>query len=149
MKARKALRHAFITAYLNASLVNAVREVRRGDEFDMEPVWGASRANLSWSALKDLVRDALDFIDMDHVCDVSGNLLAILSATRHPQNGSVALYAQAGHDFSLTRNRHGSGFWDGGWPEPWASLFTADAHAYGPFTLSIPLDGDKYEYLEG
>ena len=32
---------------------------------------------------------------------------------------------QAGHDFCLSRNRHGAGFWDGGWgselPEPFAS----------------------------
>ena len=33
--------------------------------------------------------------------------------------------SQAGHDFCLSRNRHGAGFWDGGWgselPEPFAS----------------------------
>ena len=33
--------------------------------------------------------------------------------------------SRAGHDFCLSRNRHGAGFWDGGWgselPEPFAS----------------------------
>jgi hypothetical protein len=38
---------------------------------------------------------------------------------------------RAGHDLWLTRNRHGAGFWDGGWPEPFASRATAWAHAYG------------------
>jgi hypothetical protein len=27
--------------------------------------------------------------------------------------------AQAGHDFWLTRNGHGAGFWDGDWDEPY------------------------------
>jgi len=27
--------------------------------------------------------------------------------------------AQAGHDFWLTRNGHGAGFWDGDWPDGW------------------------------
>src|SRR5208337_2249077 len=29
--------------------------------------------------------------------------------------------AQAGHDFWLTRNGHGAGFWDGDWTEPAAT----------------------------
>ena len=41
----------------------------------------------------------------------------------------------AGHDFALTRNRHGAGFWDGGWKEPSASVLTKNAHAYGDFEL--------------
>jgi hypothetical protein len=28
--------------------------------------------------------------------------------------------AQAGHDFWLTRNGHGAGFWDGDWSDPYA-----------------------------
>jgi hypothetical protein len=40
-------------------------------------------------------------------------------------------YERAGHDFWLTRNRHGSGFWDGDWPEPWAAQLTKAAHAFG------------------
>lgn len=39
--------------------------------------------------------------------------------------------ARAGHDFWLTRNRHGAGFWDGDYPEPAAHLLTEAAHAWG------------------
>lgn len=37
----------------------------------------------------------------------------------------------AGHDFWLTRNRHGAGFWDGEWQEPAASILTLASEAYG------------------
>jgi len=42
---------------------------------------------------------------------------------------------RAGHDFWLTRNRHGAGFWDGDWPEPAATVLTDAAHVYGEVNL--------------
>lgn len=38
--------------------------------------------------------------------------------------------AQAGHDFCLTRNRHGAGFWDGGWPR-YGNALTKMSKPYG------------------
>lgn len=38
---------------------------------------------------------------------------------------------QAGHDFWLTRNRHGAGFWDDGWPEDAEKTLTDLAHSFG------------------
>lgn len=45
---------------------------------------------------------------------------------------------QAGHDFWLTRNRHGAGFWDRGdyWPNGGKDL-TDWAHAYGSADLYV------------
>lgn len=37
---------------------------------------------------------------------------------------------RAGHDFWLTRNGHGAGFWDGDWPEPYADQLTKAAKAF-------------------
>ena len=48
---------------------------------------------------------------------------------------------QAGHDFLLTRQHAGSGYWDGDWPEPAATRLTAAAHKFGEFTLYIGDDG--------
>lgn len=48
---------------------------------------------------------------------------------------------RAGHDFWLTRNRHGAGFWDGDWPEPYAKQLTDMAHAYGSVDLYVGDDG--------
>ena len=39
-------------------------------------------------------------------------------------------YASAGHDFFLTRNRHGAGFWDRG-DLPCCKRLTDAAHVYG------------------
>jgi len=47
-------------------------------------------------------------------------------------------WARAGRDFFLTRNRHGAGFWDGGWEH--ARELTEAAHNYGEAQLSIGTD---------
>jgi hypothetical protein len=51
----------------------------------------------------------------------------------------------AGRDFWLTRNGAGAGFWDGGWPEPYASALTAAAEAAGPAEIYLGDDGRIYQ----
>jgi hypothetical protein len=51
--------------------------------------------------------------------------------------------AAAGHDFWLTRNRHGAGFWDRGLGKV-GDLLTTDAHAYGGVDLYVGDDGKIY-----
>lgn len=41
------------------------------------------------------------------------------------------------HDFWLTRNHHGAGFWDGDYPEPIATQLTDLAHSFGECDLYI------------
>lgn len=53
-------------------------------------------------------------------------------------------YGRAGHDFWLTRNGHGCGFWDGDWPEPYAQALTDAAEAFGGSDLYIGDDGQIY-----
>ncbi len=56
---------------------------------------------------------------------------------------------RAGHDFWLTRNRHGAGFWDGDWPEPQATELTNGAREYGEFDLYLgdpDEDGERMIY---
>jgi hypothetical protein len=48
--------------------------------------------------------------------------------------------SQAGHDFWLTRNRHGAGFWDRGLGETGDKL-TEAAHAFGEAILYLDDDG--------
>jgi len=47
----------------------------------------------------------------------------------------------AGHDFWLTRNHHGCGFWDGDWKEPAATELTNLAHSFGECNLYVGDDG--------
>lgn len=48
--------------------------------------------------------------------------------------------AAAGHDFCLTRNGHGAGFFDGDWPEPEGSKLTEDSRPYGTQGVMVYLD---------
>lgn len=58
----------------------------------------------------------------------------------HPDNAKHAYddFELAGHDFFLTRNGHGAGFWDGDWAYGKDEL-TAIAESFGP---SEPYAGD-------
>lgn len=53
--------------------------------------------------------------------------------------------AEAGHDFWLTRNGHGSGFWDGDWPEAEAERLTEASKEFGEFSLYVGDDEKIYE----
>ena len=44
---------------------------------------------------------------------------------------------QAGHDFWLTRNHHGAGFWDGDYPKEIGKRLTDAAHAFGEVHLYV------------
>jgi hypothetical protein len=48
------------------------------------------------------------------------------------------------HDFWLTRNHHGAGFWDGDYPEPLATTLTNLAHSFGEQNLYVGDDGKFY-----
>lgn len=50
----------------------------------------------------------------------------------------------AGHDFWLTRNGHGCGFWDGDWKEPAGERLTKASEAFGEVDLYIGDDGLIY-----
>ena len=51
---------------------------------------------------------------------------------------------RAGHDFWLTRNHHGAGFWDGDYPEDIGDQLTVASHAYGEVDLYFGDDGRIY-----
>jgi len=59
-------------------------------------------------------------------------------------DGSWSNAAQAGHDFWLTRNGHGSGFWDGDWSEPYGEMLSNGSKAYGEFQIYLGDDGLIY-----
>lgn len=55
----------------------------------------------------------------------------------HPDCEGSAWNAAA-HDFILTRNGHGTGFWDTGrWHEPWATKLTTLAESFGALNCYI------------
>lgn len=54
--------------------------------------------------------------------------------------------SEAGHLFWLTRNRHGSGFWDADIPQSQQDALTKAAHAFGESVLYTTEDGQIYLY---
>lgn len=53
---------------------------------------------------------------------------------------------QVAHDFWLTRNRHGAGFWDGDYPDDIGDKLTDLAHTYGEKHLeSKKISDEKWE----
>jgi hypothetical protein len=61
-------------------------------------------SNIDSESLETIKQDCISFL----------NLAEKLIQTE-PNSFEGSPYAQAGHDFWLTRNRHGAGFWDGKW----------------------------------
>jgi len=49
--------------------------------------------------------------------------------------------AKAGHDFWLTRNHHGAGFWDGEWPET-GDILSRASDSFGASDIYV---GDDYK----
>lgn len=50
------------------------------------------------------------------------------------------------HDFWLTRNRHGAGFWDGDYPDELGKRLTDAAHQFGESEVYVGDDGQLYLY---
>lgn len=53
-------------------------------------------------------------------------------------------YKAAGHDFFLTRNGYGAGFWDGDWEEPAATDLTKLSKSFRTQTPYVGDDGEIY-----
>ncbi len=52
--------------------------------------------------------------------------------------------SRAGHDFWLTRNGHGAGFWDGDWQTEVGEKLTKASEKFGEFHLYVGDDGKIY-----
>lgn len=113
---------AFTRAYIAALLWSELDDTT-GEHFDEH--YDAS--NLSPSALESITTDCSVF--QRHNADL------LERAGDDVQNG---------HDFLLTRNRHGSGFWDHDYDASVSGLLTADAHRYAETNLFCGDDGQLY-----
>lgn len=126
----------FFDAYVRAALWST------NDERDES---GGSPLDLNYGP-EDIDGETLDKMLTD--CDAfwTANEPTIRAAQQHnaetdPDKWANTETNDAGHDFWLTRNRHGAGFWDGDWPEPQATTLTDAAHAFGPIDLYVGDDG--------
>lgn len=94
-------------------------------------------------------KDGRDDVPMDRdfsATDVAPETLEVMAAecrvfqeTNRPLFGGRS--SEAGHDFWMTRNGHGSGFWDGDWPSYEGNVLSEAARRAGGYTLFIGDDG--------
>lgn len=56
-------------------------------------------------------------LDQEALASIVGDCGTFLALIPPGILTTVGQYRQAGHDFLLTRNSHGAGFWDGDWDE--------------------------------
>ena len=61
-----------------------------------------------------------------------------------PGGVGCTVMSYAGHDFWLTRNGHGCGYWDGDWPKGIGVGLDKLAHKFGEFDLFVGDDGLIY-----
>ena len=113
----------FTTAYVEAALWSSTdnSDDRGGDPLDAN--YGLE--DIAPESLACILADCEAF-QRDHADDISGDV------------------ERAGHDFWLTRNHHGAGFWDGDWDDEVGERLTEASHAYGSLDLYVGDDGLIY-----
>lgn len=116
---------SFVDAYLEAALWASPV----GDNEQPLDNQGYTIQDFAQKAVDEAVKDSNDFIRANE------RLLT-----------SVGTMEQHGHDFWLTRNHHGAGFWDRGYGNV-GKLLTKSAHTYGE--LFAYAGDDKKIYFEG
>lgn len=99
-------------------------------------VWDEESDDFSGSAsITDLTDDALGTLVHDAADFEAANRMHLDAANEMGYDDE-----QLGHDFWLTRNRHGAGFWDRGLGDLGAIL-TDKAHSYGEAGLYLGANG--------
>jgi hypothetical protein len=117
----------FTRAYIEAALWSSNDESTPQGGEPLENNYGAE--DIAEETLVQMVEDCRKF--------QAENAPLLRGCTRR---SAYPIEAQAGHDFWLTRNGHGAGFWDGDWPETGGAL-TAASNKFGAVDLCVGTDG--------
>ena len=114
---------AFTIAYVEAALWSSMDNTNDLGGEPLDATHGFD--DIAPETLVSIQEDCETF-QRDHAEDIGGDL------------------ERAGHDFWLTRNHHGAGFWDGDWQDEVGQRLTDASHAYGDFDLYMGDDGLIY-----
>jgi hypothetical protein len=121
---------AFLSGYTTALLWSSADTVD-GDDVNLDDY------ELSTAGADKCRAGCLDFFTANHADIVEA---AGLYPTRKEHGG----FALAGHDFALTRNGHGAGFWDGDLPEELGERLTKASDAAGQVDAYLGDDGQVW-----
>lgn len=117
----------FTWAYIEAALWSTNDESNEQGGNPLDDNYGAE--DIAPATLKAMVADCKRFQE-ENAADI---------ATGDDRTGYTAV-EHAGHDFWLTRNGHGCGFWDGDWPEEAGGRLTRACEAFGEINLYVSDD---------
>ena len=111
----------FLTAYIQAALWSS-------DDDDGEPLDYLDADDIDGETLEAMADDCADFL--------KENAALLIRSAANPD--------QHGHDFWMTRNGHGAGFWHRGYGEIGRTLGDL-AESHGPVELYLGDDGRVYQ----
>jgi len=120
----------FTLAYIEAALWSSTDESTEDGGEPLDKNYDLD--DIADETLAKIIKDCKEFQEK------YADLLDCEPSTRYPKD------EQAGHDFWLTRNGHGCGFWDGDWPEPQATKLTEASKKFGECWLYVGDDNLIY-----
>lgn len=120
----------FVSAYIDCALFSSVDD--NGEPLDAN----FFESDLAPECREQIEKDCQAFFD---ACEQAG-----VSAIPDYENPNYSDAGLSGHDFWLTRNRHGAGYWDRGLGEIGERL-TEIAHLEGSADLYVGDDGQIYQ----
>lgn len=130
-RAFKAL-DSFTQGYVTAMFFTDTGDAENGD------LESASFAELAPTTLEKIISDCACF-QLDN-----GTAMESAYAAVDGVSGWNIDDEKAGRDFWYNRNGHGCGFWDGDWPEPFATALDKAAKQFGQIDLYRGDDGKIY-----
>lgn len=120
----------FTTAYIECALwsTNDNSNEQGGDPLDKN--YGPD--DIASEALESMIADCKRFQEenFEDINDGAGRI-----------GRGYSSFKRAGHDFWLTRNGHGAGFWDGDWEEKAVERLTKASKAFGEANLYVGDNG--------
>lgn len=122
----------FTGAYVEAALWSSTDESSESGGDPLDKNYGPE--DIAPPTMRAMQRDCATFVER------YGNLV---EDDDPKSRGGHDRWGMAGHDFWLSRNGHGAGFFDGDWPKHGDELQTA-AESYGSFELYVGDDGVVY-----
>lgn len=129
---------AMVDSYIETALWSSEVTDEDGNDKGSFEYLNFDKGDLTPAALKTMEADCAAFFEEAE---------AAIEARDHDRSDKRDLpherEAQLGHDFWLTRNRHGAGFWDGDWPKALGKKLTDLAHSYGGQNLYLDAEEDE------
>lgn len=110
----------FVRGYLTCALWASTDESNESGGNPLDDNYGPE--DFTRAAIRSARRDCRGFLGLPEVADTLA---------------TVGTWEQHGHDFWLTRNRHGAGFWDRGYDTKIGDMLTKWAQAYGDSNVYI------------